>query len=441
MKSIAQGNDKAAGVPPATVIVLNHNGVRYLEECFRSLEALNYPDDKLELMLVDNASTDGSVEYVKRNFPQVRIIRNPQNLGFAKANNVGAEKAEGKYVAFINNDARAHPDWLIELVKSVSKEEDVVCVGGKILSWDGRKIDFTGAALNFYGMGFQPSHGRPNGPEYSASKEILFACGGSMLIERDLFLDCGGFDEDYFAYFEDIDLGWRLWVLGYRVLFVPTATSYHKGLGTSRYFATEKRSVLYERNALYSAIKNYEEENLLRILPAALLLTVRRAVIFSGIDKRSYRMDMMEDPSLIWPASPEPRGLARTRLLGTQLSEALREYGLWVVAKEAVRRVLRWFYVRSVLRIKRDLDVIPRVGVSHLVAMDDVVENLPSLMEKRGWIQARRKRSDSEILHLFGTPFHPHPPFPKYEEVQNSLAKYLGIYEIFEKSGYENPHR
>lgn len=441
LQSIAQGNDEAAGLPRATVIVLNHNGVRYLQECFCSLEALNYPKDKLELMLVDNASTDGSVEYVRINFPQVRIIRNPQNLGFAKGNNIGAEQAKAKYVAFINNDARVHPDWLIELVKSISKEEGVVCAGGKILSWDGRKIDFIGGALNFYGMGFQPSHGQPHSAEDSASKEILFACGGSMLIERDLFLDCGGFDEDYFAYFEDIDLGWRLWVLGYRVLFEPTAISYHKGLGTSRYFATEKRSALYERNALYSIIKNYEEENLLRVLPAALLLTVRRTMIFSHLNKDPYRMDMMEDPSMIWPTSPEPHGLARTKLLSAQLREALRDYGLWVVAKEAVRRALRWFYVRSVLRIKRDLDVMPRVGVSHLVAMDDIVENLPRLMEKRGWIQARRKRADSEILRLFGTPFHPHPPFPEYEEVQDSLARYLGIYEIFQKSGYENPHR
>lgn len=440
MKSSAQGNDKAAGLPRATVIVLNHNGVGYLEECFRSLEALNYPDDKLELMLVDNASTDGSVEYVRTNFPQVRVIRNPQNLGFAKGNNIGAEQAKGKYVAFINNDARTHPDWLIELVKSISKEEDVVCVGGKILSWDGRKIDFIGGALNFYGMGFQPSHGQPNGPDYSVSKEILFACGGSMLIERDLFLDCGGFDEDYFAYFEDIDLGWRLWVLGYRVLFVPTAISYHKGLGTSRKFATEKRSALYERNALYSIIKNYEEENLLRVLPAALLLTVRRTVIFSHVSKDSYRMDMMEDPSMIWPASRDRR-LAKTRLLSREFRGALTQYGFFFVAKEAVRRALRWIYARSVLRIHRDLDFLPRLGVSHLVAMDDVVENLPSLMEKREWIQARRKRADSEILRLFGTPFHPHPPFPKYEEVQDSLAKYLGIYEIFKKSGYENPHR
>lgn len=378
---------------------------------------------------------------MRTNFPQVRIIRNLQNLGFAKANNIGAERAKGKYVAFINNDARAHPDWLIHLVNSISKEEDVACVGGKILSWDGSKIDFAGGVLNFYGMAFQPSHGPPNGPQYSASKEILFACGGSMLIERDVFLDCGGFDEDYFAYFEDVDLGWRLWVLGYRVLFVPTAISYHRGLGTSRKFPTEKRIALYERNALYSIIKNYEEENLLRILPAALLLTVRRAVIFSHLSKNSYRMSKIEDPSMIWPAPPEPRGWARTKLLSRELRMALREHGTWMVSKELLRRALRWFHVRAVLRIKGDLDLMPRVGVSHLVAMDDVVESFPSLMEKREWIQARRKRVDSEILRLFGTPFHPHPPLREYEEVQDSLAKYLGIHEIFKNSGCENPHR
>lgn len=438
---MAWENNSHPDLPRVSVIVLNYNGFWYLEDCFRSLEALNYPGDKLELILVDNASTDGSVEYVRANFPQVRIIQNPQNLGFCKANNIGAQEAKGEYIAFLNNDMRVDPGWLTELVKSISKEEDVVCVGGKILNWDGSKIDFIGGALNFYGMGFQPRHGQPNGPDYSASKEILFACGGSMLIKRDLFLGCGRFDEDYFAYFEDVDLGWRLWVLGYRVLFVPTAISYHKGLGTSRYFPTEKRSALYERNALYSIIKNYEEENLLRVLPAALLLTVRRAVIFSRINKDSYRMDMMEDPSMIWPASPEPRGLTRTKLLSHELRTALREYGLWMVSKELVRRTLRWGYARSVLRTKRDLDLIPRVGVSHLVAMDDVIEALPTLMEKRRWIQARRKRPDSEILRLFETPFFPHPPYPEYERLQHELSEYLGIYEIFKKSGYEDPHR
>lgn len=429
-------------LPEVSVVVLNYDGKSYLEDCFRSLEqTLNYPRDRLQLIMVDNGSTDGSVEYMRDRFPHVKIIRNSRNLGFAKANNIGAEQAKGKYVAFINNDARAHPDWLIELVKSISKEEDVVCVGGKILSWDGSKIDFIGGALNFYSMGFQPSHGQPNGPEYSESKEILFACGGSMLVERELFLDCGGFDEGYFAYFEDVDLGWRLWVLGYRVLFVPTAISYHRGLGTSSKFATEKRSTLYERNALYSIIKNYEEENLLRILPVALLLTVRRAVIFSHVSKNSYRMDMIEDPSMIWPASPEPRGLAKMKLLGHELHTALREYGAWMVSKELVRRALRWFYVRWVRWFRGDLDVIGRHGVSHLVAMDDVIENLPSVMAKRGWIQTRRKRADSEIFPLFVTPFHPHPPYPDYERVQQRLAEYMGVYEIFEKGGYETPHR
>lgn len=432
---------RGVDLPEVSVVVLNYNGTEYLEECFRSLEALDYPSDKLELMMVDNGSTDGSVDYVRAAFPRVLVLQNKRNLGFAKANNQGAQRAKGEYVAFLNNDARADANWLKELVKGMLKDEEIACVGGKILNFKGRLIDFGGGACNFYGMGRQVNHKSVHRDRYSQEREALFVCGGSMLVKREIFLVCGGFDEDYFAYFEDVDLGWRLWVLGYKVAFAPQAITYHRGLGTSKYFATAKRSALLERNALYTIIKNYEEENLLRILPAALLLTVRRAVIFSHISKDSYRMDMMEDPSMIWPASAEPRGLARTKLLGRDLRTALREYGLWIVSKELVRRALRWGYARSVLRTKRDLDLIPRVGVSHLVAMDDVIEALPTLMEKRRGIQARRKRPDSEILRLFGTPFHPHPPFPEYEEVQDSLARYLGIYEIFKKSGYENPHR
>lgn len=428
------------GLPTVSVIVLNYNGLKHLEDCFRSLEALRYPKERLEFIMVDNGSSDKSVEYVESNFPQVRIMRNAENLGFARGNNLAAQEASGQYLAFLNNDARVDPNWLIEFVKAVLKEEDIVCAAGRILSWDGKVIDFVGGALNFYGMGFQPEVGRKVEDVHLEEKEILFACGGSMLIERGVFLNCGGFDEDYFAYFEDVDLGWRLWVLGYRVTFVPTAISYHRGGATSKKFPTEKRSVLYERNALYTIVKNYEEENLRKVLPAALLLAVRRAVIFSGIDKRGYRMETVDDFSTIWPASPKDLALAKTERLNRELRWAVREYGLLTVAIEVVRRMLRWLYVQSVRRIWQDLDLLTRTGVSHLVAMDDLVDSLPRLMEKRNGIQARRKRADSEIFPLFVTPFHPHPPYPEYEKVQKRLADYMGIYEIFERGGCETPH-
>src|SRR5207249_1502513 len=127
-------------------------------------------------------------------------------------------EASAAVIAFLNNDMRVEPTWLRELVRPLVDESDVAATGGKILSWTGEAIDFVGGSVNFYGHGFQPLHGRPaedvTGLE---SRPFLFPCGGSMAIRRDVFLGSGAFDEDYFAFFEDIDLGWRLWVLGYRV--------------------------------------------------------------------------------------------------------------------------------------------------------------------------------------------------------------------------------
>lgn len=424
--------------PWVTVVVLNYNGKHYLKDCFTSLGSLNYPPDKLELVMVDNGSSDGSTEYVKAHFPSVRLICNERNLGFAEGNNIGARQARGDYVAFLNNDMRVDADWLIELVKTALSEKEMVCAGGKILSWDGKKLDFVGGTLNFYGMGFQPHHGSPYADDdYSEEKEILFACGGSMLIERDVFLGCGGFDEDYFAYFEDVDLGWRLWLLGYKVMFAPRAISYHLHQGTAKKLPDEKKAVLYERNALATIIKNYSQENLDRILPVALLLTAKRMLIFSGLNKRSYSLQAKEEA--------EDQGITEQRLNPkdppqVRLKRGLRKYGFVGLGKEVARRMLS-----AVLPGFRRLDpghyeILPRSALSHLVAMDDLIEQLPRLMDKRGQIQAARRRSDAEIFKLFGTPFHPHPPLPDYEKAQHNLAKCLGITQIFQEDSHERAH-
>lgn len=421
-------------LPTVSVIVLNYNGKRFLQGCFNSLvETLNYPKERLQLIMVDNGSSDGSAEYMEANFPGVEIIRNSTNLGFAAGNNVGARQAKGQYLAFLNNDTRVHPDWLIELVRSVSREGDIVCAGGKILSWDGSKVDFVGGAMNFYGMGFQKDYGEPHSQGEWEEKEILFACGGSMLIRRETFLECGSFDEDYFAYFEDVDFGWRLWVLGYRVVFSPGAITYHRHQGTAKHLPREKRTLLYERNALYTIIKNYDEENLTKVLPVALLLIAKRMLIFSGIDPASYHLDL---PSQV----PASRRIV-SKPLTKQVEEAIRYYGLLGLGLEVAQRTIGALQRR--LRSSADgayYETISKYSLAHLVALGDLLEALPSILRKREKIQGSRRRPDSEILPLFATPFHPHPPYPGYEKVQQRLAEYMGIYEIFERSGYETPH-
>lgn len=269
-------------LPGVSVVVLNHNGKQHLDPCFTSLLALDYPKDKLELILVDNASTDGSVKHMKTRFPGVRIIENSRNLGFGQANNVGAKRARNEYVAFLNNDTRVDQDWLRQLVQPFLRSKDAACSGSRILSWDGKVIDFDGGLMNFHGFAFQDNYGLGYYEDDGGERPAIFVCGASMLVDREVFIDVGGFDEDFDYFFEDSEFCLRLWALGYEVIFVPKAITYHRHGATTKRFPTEKRIRLFERNALYTVIKEYEEENLKKVLPLAYRLAGKRAAVMGG---------------------------------------------------------------------------------------------------------------------------------------------------------------
>ena len=351
--------------------MLNYNGLRHLETCFTSLLALDYPKDRLELMLVDNGSTDGSLDFMRGRFPSVRLVETGSNLGFAAGNDYGAERATGEYVAFLNNDTRVEPNWLRELVNSLlaGEEQGVVCTSSLMLDWDGKTIDFYSGAVNFHGFGFQPSYGLPVDAVRPEPRELLFACGGSMLIKRDVFLHVGGFDPDYFAFFEDVDLGWRLWLLGHRITLTPSAITYHRHHGTATGLAAHHRwQVIYERNALYTIYKNYEQANLDAILPAALLLLGQRVVRFmelGGVQMSDYDFtQQVRNPKL-----------ALERSEGSQIPNT---------------------------------DNIHRNAVATLLAAEEFRANIDKMTPKREWLQANRKRSDEELFARFGQPGRAH---------------------------------
>ncbi len=412
----------AAELPFVTVVVLNYNGLAHLEPCFRSLLALDYPAQRLELLLVDNGSRDGSLAYMEKHFPAVRLIRNERNLGFAAGNNVGARAAQGELVAFLNNDMRVAPNWLLELVAPFERGEDVAAVGGKVLSWDGKRIDFAAAAMNIFGYGYQLGAGQRAADDSSEVRPMLFVCGGNMAVRRQVYLDASGFDDDYFAYYEDADLGWRLWVLGYRVLFTPKAVVYHRHHGTGRHLTDEKRRLLYERNALYTIIKNYEDETLQRVLPSALLLLLERCYLLSGIEGSDFRLTGEAGP----PALEERTGQYTAGYYARRAWQTIRQEGLgglWA----RVRAELRWrspsLPGRRRARRRGERIAVPPQALSGLVAADDLIRHLPRLWEKRQAIQARRRRTDAEILPLFETPLELSFFDPAYQAAQNLLVE------------------
>lgn len=247
-------------LPDVHVVVLNRNGRRFLEACFQSLEALDYPSQRLELVLVDNASEDESVSYIERAFPEVRIVRNPDNYGFARGNNEGIRRALERgadYVVLLNNDTRVDPDWLRALVEVAEAHPDVAICGGKILSWEGTIIEFSGTVWHKVtsagGYTNEPDRG-----QYDEMHPAAYACGASMLLRTEALRRIGLFDEDYFIYHEDVDLSLRAWIAGYRVLYVPQSVIYHWGGGYTA--GTPMRDYLGMRNALTTVLKCYAWE-------------------------------------------------------------------------------------------------------------------------------------------------------------------------------------
>jgi GT2 family glycosyltransferase len=366
--------------PTVTVIVLNYNGLEHLKECFSSLARIDYPAERVELMLVDNASTDGSVEYIQTNYPQVQLVRSEENIGFGSGNNLGAREATGQYIVFLNNDMWVDPQFVRGLVRAIQNDPEAVCAGAKILNWDGSQFDFAGAAAHFAGYAYQVGMGKPFDPDrFTEVRPILFACGGAMMIDRQVFLDVGGFDDDYFIYYEDLDLGWRLWILGYKVVFAPDAVVNHRHHGTMESFSDYRKRVLFKRNALYSVIKNYDDENLGRVLPAILLATI------NGVVQQAERRGQLD------------------------VSE---------------------YHIKSSKKSHRPVILFDKQDVSTLVAIHDVVGHLPQMMEKRRFIQENRQRSDKEVAHLFGWPFRFWPDVDP--QTQYTVADFFNLQPLFE---------
>lgn len=414
-------------LPAVTVIVLNWNGRAYLSDCFDSLAALEYPRERLTLMLVDNGSTDDSVAYMQQYYPQVALVLNERNLGFAGGNNAGARAATTDYVAFLNNDAQVYPDWLSKLVEAIQSDPEVICAGARLMDITGERVEFGGSSINFYGYGYQEGYDRSNVARYTGTYSVIFACGGALLIRRDIFLDSGGFDEDYFANYEDVDLGWRLWVLGHKVLYVGAAVVVHKHHGTQQQVPDASRRALLERNAMLTLIKNYDDENLARVWPAAWMLALKRLYLMSGIDASTYRIGY-----------PAPKIAAPPRSIkGARWIRLLREEGPIEFFRRAISLVRRKLGKtdpayppperRTLPGVEPGYEQVSRLALSHLVASNDVIDLLPRTLEKRAKVQAARRRRDEDIFALFGRPFELSFFDPNYEATQHQITRLLNI--------------
>jgi len=434
--------------PTVSLIVLNWNGKRHLASVLSSLTRLDYPPDKLELIVADNGSTDGSVDFVRREFPAVRLIEFKQNLGFAAANDVAAEQAQGEWVGFLNNDMWVEPTWLRGMISALGDHPEAACLASRIKNWDGSALDFIGGGVNYQGHGFQVDYGARESAR-DVERQVLFACGGAMLIQRGLFLEVGGFDRDFFAFFEDVDLGWRLNVMGHEVWYTPRATAFHRHHGTADRIDSRKLRVLYERNALAAIYKCWDDSHLARALPAAMLLLNERALGLAQLDQRPFRMgpDIAVDAKEASPAPQRPFAYDPAQIFSESLRDrarrVLRQQGIGTALRKAVRH-LRWRVEGAIVTVAvrvlgillPDMAMLPGITLSHFVALSQFGHSLEGLQDKRNYVQEHRHRTDAEILPLLEDPFFANYSNPRYLRFYAYLNRALGLDRIF---GAESP--
>lgn len=252
-----------------SVIILSYNGSNDLIKCLNSLNNLNYKNT--ELILVDNNSQDNSVEIVKNNYKNVKIVELKKNFGFALGNNIGVACANGDYIVLLNQDTVVDKNWLTELVKVAKSSEKIGIVGSKIYYYDKRNIiDFAGSSCDKYGNTRQIGAEKRDNKVLNIKRKSFYICGASLLFKREVYENIKLFDPFYFMYYEDVDFCWRAWISGYDVIYTPKSFIYHKINNSSQSF--ERNKYFSEKNCIRTLLKNYEIKSIIRILPNYIFL-------------------------------------------------------------------------------------------------------------------------------------------------------------------------
>jgi GT2 family glycosyltransferase len=238
----------------------------------------DYPN--FEVLFVDNASTDGSVDFIKKKFgwnKRLRIIQNERNLGFAEGNNKGIKRAKGGYIALLNNDTKVDPQWLKELVKAL-QDSEIGAAQSKLLRMnDPKLLDCAGGFIDYYGYVYERGRMEEH-VKFNNSDEIFWAKAAALIVKREVLKKVGLLDSEMFINYEGTDLCWRIWLSGYKIIFVPTSIVYHAcGLTVS----TLKHHIPlyhYTKNQTLGLLKNYGAKNLLKSMPVFLILELHLAL-------------------------------------------------------------------------------------------------------------------------------------------------------------------
>lgn len=281
------------------IIILNYNGLRFLPDCLSSVFKTEFPQEKFEVFFVDNASKDDSADWVKKHYHQCRLVLNKKNLGFAEGNNVAMREAISqnfKYIVLLNNDTVVEPDWLSELAQTAESDKKIGAVQSLLLDYsEPENINTAGNKLHYLGFGWA-GHYKEKLRNYKLEIRnfgIGYASGAAVLYKAEALKKTGIFDSDFFLYHEDLDLGWRLRLAGYKIVLAQDSVVYHK------YSFSRNKNKYYfmERNRWVVLLSNYKIETLLLFLPALIIMEI--IVLIFSIMQNSFLLKLKSYVSIV----------------------------------------------------------------------------------------------------------------------------------------------
>ena len=250
-----------------TVVIPNYNGKNFLKDCLESLYDQVPDTPEFEVLIVDNASRDGSVEQAQEAFPEVRVIQLSENTGFCHAVNIGIRESESPYIILLNNDTKVKSKFIKSLYDVIVRDKKIFSASAKMLMWDRPElIDDAGDQYNVLGWAYARGKGK-YAKDYDQPARIFSSCGGAAIYRRSILEQIGLFDELHFAYVEDLDLGYRARIHGYRNVYAPRAEVLHFGSASTGSRYNPRKTELASANNVYVVFKNMPPLQLIWNLP------------------------------------------------------------------------------------------------------------------------------------------------------------------------------
>ena len=345
--------------PLVSIVVLSHNRWDEIKDCLESLKKTKYPN--FEVIVVDNHSTDGTLEKIKKRFKWAKVVENDKNLGPVKGRLIGVKASKGSFIAFFDNDVVVTPNWLSEVMKTFNKDKTIGSCAIKTMLHSNKKlVNSAGMGCDIFGFAYSRGliargvYEEDNG-QYDKEEEVFGSYATAMVIKKDVFKKVASFDPAFVMYYEEIDLSWRVRLAGYKVVYVPTSVVFHKFSATKTDYFTKDifhSKVVYftEKNRFRSMIQNYGLGMLFRVLPFYIPLKFLECLLYISFGKittaamlgKGILSTVIELPKIIRKRSYMQRKVRRvrdsevTKLMdkrSLEVSRFLRGYGKFVLRK------------------------------------------------------------------------------------------------------------